>query len=103
MARVIVSDVADADTADAVANIAGQAGPSAARRFSARFERLYDRLADFPASCQARPSLGKDIRVGVVFPYLVIYRFTKSDNTVGIVRVLHGKRNISRELLLSGS
>jgi toxin ParE1/3/4 len=38
--------------------------------------------------------LGKEIRVGIVFPYLVIYRHSVADDTVTVLRVIHGRRNI---------
>jgi hypothetical protein len=50
-------------------------------------------------SYQARPKLGPHIRVGVVFPYLVVYRHVEGDDTVSIIRVLHGRRRMTRKLL----
>ncbi len=52
-----------------------------------------------PESCEARPKLGAHIRVGVVVPYLVIYRHASGDNTVSILRILHGRRKITGKLL----
>jgi plasmid stabilization system protein ParE len=34
-----------------------------------------------------------------VFPYLVIYRYSKGDDTVSIIRILHGRRKITRKIL----
>jgi toxin ParE1/3/4 len=39
-----------------------------------------------------RGNLGSDIRIGVVPPYLVIYRHAKSDDTVTVLRVVQGRR-----------
>jgi len=97
--RIIVTELADADTAEILAEIAGEAGYRTAEKYNHRFERLYNRLATHPESCEARPKLGAHIRVGVVVPYLVIYRHAADDDTVSILRVLHGRRNITRELL----
>jgi len=99
MARVIVTAPADADTANILADLAGKGGHVLAAKFNLRFETLFDRLADHPDSCQARPKLGTHIRVGVVFPYLVVYRHVEGDDTVSIIRVLHGRRRITRKLL----
>ena len=61
-ARVIVTDPADADTAQILDEMTREAGYRAADRFNARVEDLYDRLGSHPDSCQARPKLGANIR-----------------------------------------
>jgi len=73
-----------------------------ASHYIADIEALYDNLADFPESCQARPKLGAHIRVGVVVPYIVVYRYLKADDTVSIIRVAHGRRSITRKFLHGG-
>ena len=102
MVRVIVTDLADADTAKIMDELARDAGPLVASDYNARIEALYERLANAPEGYQARPKLGANIRVGVVFPYLVIYRYLKSDDTVSIIRVIDGRRNITRRLVRGG-
>lgn len=42
--------------------------------------------------------LGPKIRIALVLPYLVIYENT-DDGSVAVLRVLHGKRNITRDLI----
>jgi toxin ParE1/3/4 len=91
-ARVIVTDLADADTAQILDEMDREAGYRAADRFNARVEDLYDRLGSHPDSCQARPKLGPNIRVGVVHPYLGV-------DTASIIRIIHGRRKITRRLL----
>jgi plasmid stabilization system protein ParE len=39
--------------------------------------------------------LGKDVRIGIVFPYIVIYRHREVDGTVTVLRVIHGRRNLT--------
>jgi plasmid stabilization system protein ParE len=102
MARVVVSDLADADTAKMLEDVTRDAGWLVADRYNADLENLYARLAEYPDSCQARPELGAHVRVGLVHPYLVIYRHSKGSVTVGIVRILHGSRRITRKLLRGG-
>ena len=102
MARVVVSDLADADTAQLLDDLARDAGYVVAARYNSEIEDLYERLADYPDSCQLRPNLGTHVRVGVVRPYLVIYRHRKGSDRVDIVRILHGSRNITRRLLRGG-
>jgi toxin ParE1/3/4 len=100
MARVVVSDLADADTAKMLEDITREASYLVADRYNADLESLYDRLADHPDSCQACSKLGAHVRVGIVHPYLVIYHHSKGSDTVGIVRILHGSRRITRKLLM---
>ena len=99
MARVVITAPADADAVEILARIAKEAGIESLRKFNERFEALYDRLADHPESCKTRPELGRYVRVGVVSPYLVIYRHVKRDEIVSVIRIVHGRRRISRELL----
>jgi toxin ParE1/3/4 len=58
---------------------------------------LFDRLAEYPDSGAPRASLGRDIRIGVVSPYVVIYRHREADDTVTVLRIIHGRRNITME------
>jgi toxin ParE1/3/4 len=75
------------------------AGRGVASRYSGRFEEVILRLIRFPESGAPRPALGANARVAIVQPYLLIYDFTPEDNTLTLLRVLHGRRNITRELL----
>jgi toxin ParE1/3/4 len=102
MARVIVSDLTDEDTATMLGDIAREADHLVADRYNAELGSLYDRLADYPESCQARPKLGAHVRVGVIHPYLVIYRYATGSDTVSIVRILHRRRKITRNFLRPG-
>jgi toxin ParE1/3/4 len=79
-------------------DIARLAGPAIALKFNTRFEALYERLAAHPDSCPMRPELGPDIRVGVVFPYLVIYRHVRGEDAVTVIRILHGRRRIGPQI-----
>ncbi|HEY5225999.1 MAG TPA: type II toxin-antitoxin system RelE/ParE family toxin [Methylovirgula sp.] len=99
MVRIVVTALADADVADILADLNSEAGSVTAERFNARFERLYERLADHPDSGPLRPILGSHIRIGVVFPYIVIYRHVEGADTVSLIRVLHGRRRFTRKLL----
>ena len=62
-------------------------------------ERLYDRLGAHPGIGAPRPALGRNIRIGIVSPYIVIYRHTDADDTVTVLRVVHGRRRITGALL----
>jgi toxin ParE1/3/4 len=99
MARVVVSSVADADTAAIISYLASKAGPATAIRYIALFEGLYDRLADHPDSGPRRPALGPNVRIGIVPPYIVIYDHEQAIDLVTVLRIVHGRRRITGKLL----
>jgi plasmid stabilization system protein ParE len=54
-------------------------------------------LAIFPASGARRKSLGAETRIAVLSPYVVVYDHVNA--TVRIIRVIDGRRNITRRLV----
>jgi hypothetical protein len=46
-----------------------------------------------------RVPLGQNIRIGIVSPYIVIYRNDDVSNTVTVLRIVHGRRRISGRML----
>jgi toxin ParE1/3/4 len=99
MARVILSDLAADDQAAILRDLNAKAGAQTAIKYRSLFSRLFDLLADHPGIGAPRPSLGRQVRIGIVLPYLVIYRHSESDDTVTILRIVHGRRNITRALV----
>lgn len=99
MARVVIASPADADTAAILDHLASEAGATTAIKYDRLFERLYDRLAHHPQSGPRRPALGPDTRIGVVSPFIVIYDFSERDDTVTILRIVHGRRDMTRTML----
>jgi toxin ParE1/3/4 len=99
MARVVVSTVAQADTAIILRDLAAKVGHGIAADYAASFEALYDRLAAHPGSGAPRPAFGRHVRIGLVLPYVVAYRHVPDSDLVGIIRVVHGRRHITRKLL----
>jgi toxin ParE1/3/4 len=77
--------------------LADTAGPDVAARYRREIDGLYDRLVMFPRSGGPRPSFGRHARIGVVSPYVVIYDYRP--DTVTILRILDGRRNITRRLV----
>jgi plasmid stabilization system protein ParE len=73
-----------------------------AENYLSALDALYDRLASFPASGPRRPGLGAHIRIGVLEPYVVFYRYVPGSDRVGVVRVLHGRRDVTAKLLRGG-
>ena len=97
MARVIVTERAKRDLRRILSDLNERAGYSVAARYAIDFKAVYRRLIDLPAGGPPRPALGSKTRIAIVLPYIVIYDF--EDDVVTVLRVLHGKRNITRELV----
>src|ERR1700693_3155845 len=83
MARVVLTDAAGA--AFIFEELYAKAGKPTVVKYRAAFKTLYERLADFPDSGAPRPTIGAQIRIGLVSSYGVIYRHTEADS---ILRVL---------------
>ena len=49
----------------------------------------------FPRVARPRPGLGLEIRSAAVKPYVVLHRYDRAADTVFILRVLHGRRQIT--------
>jgi toxin ParE1/3/4 len=80
MARIIVTTSASADQAAILKHLHAKAGLGTLVKFRSLFGALYDRLADHPASGPRRTALGSNIRIGIVSPYIVIYRHSEGVN-----------------------
>jgi toxin ParE1/3/4 len=74
-----------------------RAGARLAQSYIDRLDALFDLLADFPGIGASRPELGAMIRSTGLWPYVVLYHV--SDTSVHILRVVHGRRNITAEIL----
>ena len=99
MARLVITATADADTAAIIDDLSDKAGANVAARYDADFDAFYRRLERFPESGAPRRKLGPTVRIGVVFPYVVFYRYVAADDAVLVLRVLNGRRKITRRML----
>ena len=99
MARVVISTVAQADTASILRDLAAKAGRQVAADYASSFETLYERLSAHPASGSPRVHYGANVRVCIVSPYIVAYRHVPGADLVEVIRLLHGSRLITRRLL----
>ena len=75
------------------------AGPRVADSYARRFRTTIDRLIQFPRSGAPRLTLGLNARVAVFPPYILIYDYGLEDDTLVLLRVLHERREITRELI----
>ncbi|MEA2903945.1 MAG: toxin ParE1/3/4 [Alphaproteobacteria bacterium] len=99
MTRLIVAADADADFDDILAYLQEEAGLVVADDYDKRLCETIERLVDLPESGAPRPLLGLSIRIAVVSPYVVIYDYSRDDDTLTLLRILHGRRDITEDLL----
>jgi toxin ParE1/3/4 len=99
MTRIVITDEASADEAGILNDLNAKAGLRTVAKFRGLIRSLFDRLAAHPAVGAPRPALGQHIRIGIVSPYIVIYRHTENDDTVTVLRIVHGRRRITGKLL----
>jgi len=99
MRRLVVAPEADADASEILGYLHREAGARVAENYNLRFQDTLERLVEMPQSGAPRPALGRNTRVAIVQPYLLIYDYTRDDDTVTLLRILHGRRNITRALV----
>lgn len=99
MTRLVVTLDAEADINGILDYLRREAGARVAEDYGHRFRRTIERLVEFPRLGPRRPALGADTRVGIVRPYILIYDYTKKDDVLALLRVVHGRRNITRRLV----
>ena len=99
MAKVVIAASASADVSEIYEYLAIEAGFSTAEKYRQGFAELYRHLALYPESCPLRPRIGRQTLVGVVSPYIVLYRYSPIEDAVLIQRVVHGSRRVTGKLL----
>jgi toxin ParE1/3/4 len=88
---IVYSEPALADLREITAYIAKD-NAQAAQRFANRLVDLAESLPRMPR--KGRPVKGwTDVRVVVLSPYLIFYRFTARENQVAVLRFWHGARD----------
>lgn len=96
---VVVSSEARRDLLQVVALLGLVAGPATADKWDRKLWKAIDDLAEFPGGGAPRPALGEHARIVPVHPYVVIYEHVRGSDIVRVLRVVHGRRNITRRLL----
>jgi plasmid stabilization system protein ParE len=84
LARIIITETVSIDQATILEDLGKKAGLRVALKFRALFRALFNRRMDHPASGPRCPMLGQDVRIGIVSPYIVVYRHTEVDDTVSV-------------------
>jgi toxin ParE1/3/4 len=99
MTLVVLSREAHDDSDVILSSLARDAGARVAARHARRFDRLYALPADHPDGGPARPRLGAGVRIVIVQPYPVFYEHDRSAGSLTVLRILHGRRRITRPSL----
>jgi toxin ParE1/3/4 len=99
MTRVVVSPQARDDLLQIVIALSAVAGLETAEKWDRKIWQAIDDICQFPGSGAPRPALGDHVRIVPVPPYIVLYEHVRDTDVVHLLRVLHGRRNISKTLL----
>jgi len=102
MKSAILSPQARRDLFSILEHLADIAGPHVARTYDTDFRRAVKNLEDFSGTGTPRPDLGAATRVASVAPYLIFYDGGPESEEVQVLRILHGHRNITPELIARG-
>jgi toxin ParE1/3/4 len=82
--RLVVSRNAENDMASILTDLEQEANAVVAEEFGCYVRRALLRLIQFPNSGAPRPEVGRDARVAVVYPYLLIYDHAAPELTLPI-------------------
>ncbi len=99
MTRLVATPRLRFDTNEIFNYLETVAGRPVAEKYASRIDQTIVRLATFPESGAPRPASGANARVALVAPYLLIYDYTPADEVLILLRLLHGRRNITAALL----
>jgi toxin ParE1/3/4 len=102
MTQLVVTTDAEADTFAVLPDLEAKAGAPVAERYARRFVLQSNASSRCRRAAHPRPALGADTRCVIVPPYLLIYDYALGENTVVLLRVLHGRRRITRETTQRG-
>ena len=65
----------------------------------ARFREKIGRILEHPGTGSPRPKLGNSTRIAIVYPYLMIFDHVRGSGELTLLRVLHGRRKITKRLI----
>jgi toxin ParE1/3/4 len=100
VARLRFAPAAARDLQKISEDIAAAAGERMALAFVGRLRQSLEGLTDFPRMGRRRAGLGAGVRSWALSPYIAFYRESEPD--VEIIRIVHGRRKITRSLLRRG-
>jgi plasmid stabilization system protein ParE len=102
MTRLVVTADAEADLNEILDYLKREATALVAEEYGRKFRLCIERLVEFPGIGSPRPAFGANARIGIVPPYILVYDYVGADDTLTLLRIVHGKRNITRRLVRRG-
>jgi len=99
MTRLIVAAEAEDDLDDILDHLTHNAGPRTASAYAERFASALERITAFPGAGAPRPVLGADTRIAIVYPYVLFYDYVPAQDVATLLRILHGRRDITQRLI----
>ena len=99
MPHVIVTPRADRDIAAILDYLTRTAGARVAAKYADAIDMAIAGLEDMPGTAAPRPALGPNIRITIVKPYLIVHEHERGDEALYVLRVVHGRRNITADIL----
>ena len=101
-ASIIVSPAAERDIRAILDDLETEAGPLVADRYADKFEQAFATLAFTPGLGAPRPNMGTWTRQTLVQPYQIFYDGGPDSDVVRILRIVHGSRKITAEMIGRG-
>jgi toxin ParE1/3/4 len=93
--NLFVTQEAEQDL-DQIEEYIGRDNPVAALKYIQRLTDRFEQLAVYPGVGRARPEYGQGVRSVAEDDYVIIYR--PKEDTLQILRVMHGRRDIKNAL-----
>jgi plasmid stabilization system protein ParE len=99
MAQVVLSQQARFDLLSILEQLSDVAGPRTARAYDNDFKRTIENLSTFPGTGTPHSHIGPETRVE---PYLIFYDGGPQSDVVHVLRILHGHRDITPDMITRG-
>lgn len=97
---VIRSPRSRADPLKTLGDIADGSGRGVAEKWDRAIWERPELIAEHPDIGAMRPRLGESVRIGVVKPYIIFY--SHDGAAIRVMRILHGRRRITRKMISDG-
>jgi toxin ParE1/3/4 len=101
-AKFRLSRVAQSDFDEIIDYLVQVAGSRVASEYGEKIRASINRVAQSPGIGTPWEGIGADARVTGVRPYLIFYDGGPDSNVVHVLRILHGRRNITPDLVARG-
>jgi plasmid stabilization system protein ParE len=102
MAQVRLSGQSRRDLLTLLEHLTDKAGARVARKYEQLIQKAVVRLRRFPESGSPRPELGEATRIVIVDPYVIFYDWLPEQETALILRILHGRIEMTAGVLARG-